>query len=30
MNKGDNIVCSESSGKVKILKNHIGKNIITA
>ena len=30
MNKWDNIVCSESSGKVKILKNHIWKNIITA
>ena len=30
LNKWDNIVCSESSGKVKILKNHIGKNIIKA
>lgn len=30
MNKWDNIVCSESYGKVKILKNHIGKNIVIA
>ena len=30
MNKWDNIVCSASSGKVKILKNHVWKNILTA
>ena len=30
INKGDNIVCQESSWKVKVLKNHIGKNILTA
>ncbi|MCP4522771.1 MAG: translation initiation factor IF-2 [Candidatus Gracilibacteria bacterium] len=30
LNKGENIVCQESYGKVKILKNHIGKNILLA
>lgn len=30
INKWDNIVCQESCGKVKILKNHIGKNIVKA
>jgi translation initiation factor IF-2 len=28
--KGDNIVCSGSCGKVKILKNHVAKNITEA
>lgn len=27
INKGDNIVCQQSYGKVKILKNHVAKNI---
>lgn len=27
INKGDNIVCQQSYGKVKILKNHVNKNI---
>jgi translation initiation factor IF-2 len=30
INKGDNIVCQQSYGKVKILKNHVAKNIKVA
>lgn len=30
INKGDNIVCQQSYGKVKILKNHVNKNIKSA